>query len=79
MCATDNTAEKEEPSEPSDTGYGVKGFGVCYAGFGSCFGSVFLLYDLISPFWNGSVYSVSLYVESNLAFSFTANYNQEIG
>lgn len=64
---------------PPDTGCGITGSGICYDGFRSCFGPVFPLYDLISPFRNGDVYSVSLYVENNLFFHFTVNYNLEIG
>lgn len=55
MHATDNTAKKEEHLKPSDAEDGVRGFGVCYAGFRSCFGPEFPLYNLISPFWDGSM------------------------
>ena len=43
-------------------------FGVCLSGFLSCFGSVFFWYVLLSTFWNGDVYSVSLVLNFFILF-----------
>lgn len=48
--------------------HGAAGFGVCPAGFGTCFYPVLPHCALIPPFWNGNVYSVPLSVGSVMIY-----------
>lgn len=64
------------PSKHFDITQEATEFWVCPAGFWSCFGLRFPYYASISPFWNGNMYLVSLYVGSMyLFFYFTGGYS----
>lgn len=55
----DSEAGRAEPFKSFDSGCGNTGFGVRPAG---CFVPLFPHCGLVPPFWNGNIYSVSLYV-----------------
>lgn len=56
--ATISKAGRVKPSKAFDIKHEATGFGVCTAGFWSCFYSVFLIYAHIPPFWDSNVYSL---------------------
>ena len=53
-----------QSKEHFDATDGDAKFGVCSAGFQSCFGPVFSCYALFPKFCTGSVYLVPLYIRS---------------
>ena len=64
-CVTVNKVEQNWRSDESlDIRNGDTEYGVCSAGFWSCFGIVFSCYVTFHMFWNANVCTVSLYVGS---------------
>jgi hypothetical protein len=63
-CVAVNKAERGSwrTEECFDIRHEVAEFGVCLAGFLSCFGPVFPYYAPFSMYWNGNVSPVPLYV-----------------
>ena len=60
-----NKAERGWRSEEHfDIRHGDAEFGICPTGFWFCFGPVFSHYVPLTPFWNGDVCPVLLYVGS---------------